>query len=189
MEQICAVVDIQGFYIKGVFYARECAIVNDKVTTCQEFNPGLNWYDLTKREKSHVNYCKRYIHGLNLQPFTKNSPIPKSDELVNYLLSQYKLLATNEKPLFAVKNDRLKNILLDAGILVCDLNETKYQFPPLATLDKMYGGKWTCAFHIKQKNFENHRCAYRKCIQMWQHVKFTCEPSVEVHQFEEVKIV
>jgi len=190
MDQICAVVDIQGFYVKGTFYARECAVVNDNVTTCQEFDPGIEWSDLSRKEISHVNYCKRFIHGLSFQPFVnlQNSPIPKSGELVKYLLAQYKLLATNEKPLFGVKNDSLKNILLDAGILVCDLNDIKYRFPSIQQLNKMHGRRWTCAFHLKQ-NFENYRCAYRKCIQMWQYIKFAREPQIDVQKFEEIEIV
>ena len=174
MDKVCAVVDAQGFILRGEFYAREAAVASEGWTNCQEFNPGFKWTDLNRKEIGTVKFCMRKIHGLYLHPYPNNkySPVPNSNQVGNYFKSYYNLIATKEKPLFAVKNERVKNILAHNEIPFLDLNEVQYQFPSINTLERMYSNLKTCAYHLKPR-FKNHvfRCAYRKCIHMWSYIK------------------
>jgi hypothetical protein len=169
MDQICAIIDAQGFYLNNKFYIRECAIVSDKLSHCQEFYTNINFDELTSIDKNNVIHCKRNIHGLLLNPYMDNLPLPSSDGFIHYIKYFYDVLSSKEKPLFAVKHEPLKRLLESSGIPVCDLNDKKYKIPKIADLEEWYGNRWTCAYHIKSNYVL--RCAYRKCIHLYNYIR------------------
>ena len=207
MNQICAIVDAQGFVIRGQFYARECAIVAEGYMNCQEFRPNINWYELSRQERNTIHFCTNKIHGLrfNASISGKNSPIPSSDEIVNYLKMHYMRLATKERSHFAVKNKLLKDILISANIPVIDLDDGIYNLPPVGVLERKYNVQWVCGYHRSslpppppppppppsshhngslssyhwkmghRRPRRYHRCAYRKCLNIWRYLKENVE--------------
>ena len=54
MEQICAVIDVQGFQFKDRFVPREIAIVSQFISQCQELNPRMNWKELSDEDQAVV---------------------------------------------------------------------------------------------------------------------------------------
>jgi len=177
---ICAFVDAQGFYINGKFVVRECAIVSEKLQLCQEFNPNFKWNDLSDADKSNVKYCTKY-HGLTLNPKDLYL-IPNSNKIEDYLKSFYTLLATDEKPYFAVKNDQFKQLLIDFNIPHCDLN--KRNIPAIKQLERDFRTTWICSHHMLSRN-RYFKCAYRKCLIIW---KYFCYFSGESQYLKETTL-
>jgi len=66
MENICAIIDVQGFYVNSEFLVRELAIVSPNLCLCQEFNPNIKWNDLNLNDYNTVKHCYNRVHGLSL---------------------------------------------------------------------------------------------------------------------------
>jgi hypothetical protein len=167
MDKICAVVDAQGFYVKGQFYVRECAIVCDIIEICDEFDPEIVLSDLNDDEIKNVEYCTRYLHGLPLIPTILS--IPKSSTIDEYLKSLHKLLAKEDKFYFGVKNNQFKEILAKSGIPYLDLNTL--EIPSIEELEKLNSLRksWVCKKHFIRNN-RQYRCAYLKCLLLWKYI-------------------
>src|SRR6266700_4803525 len=114
MDQICAVVDVQGFQFKDRFVAREVAIVSDFISQCQELNPRMHWKSLQEEDQKVVLYTTKYINGLHYCPFNERNHcyIYNSEDIGNVLTMWYEMVASKEKPLFAYKNQQLGKILM-----------------------------------------------------------------------------
>lgn len=183
MEQCCAICDVQGFIIDKRFHAREIAIVSDSISICQEFSTGIDWNDLSEKDKQQIRYTTKKIHGLPYNPSfdSRKNPLLISNQAGDYIISIYKNIFSEEKPLLGVKNDHMKTILIEAGLPYLDLNSEVYNCPSVGSLENYYGNKWTCAYHIKiplnkiqqRQQIVNYRCAYRKCFYFWRWMK--CE--------------
>ena len=187
MDKVCAVVDAQGYYIRGRFYAREAAFVSDTIGHCQEFNPNIRWSSLTKKEEGSIYKVRSKIHALSLNVFkNKQSIIPPAEHMINYLKTFHKMLATEEKPYVAVKNKWLKDELEKAEIPYIDLDDSKYGFPSINEIEKLYNNTWLCSYHCKVKprrqDESTFKCASRKCYNLWHYIKAYKAPLVQEMQ-------
>jgi hypothetical protein len=175
MDKVCAVVDIQGFDFGDRFIARELAICSDQLTQCQELNPKLNLKSLTEKDQQTVRHCTKFTHGLNFCPFNpiERAFLPHSNDVGYLLQSYYNMISKPDKPYFAYKNRRLGEILKANNIPCFDLDDPDLNFPPMKQLEKIYGNRYTCGYHRQQSRGFHvpHKCAYRKCNQLWRHLK------------------
>jgi hypothetical protein len=177
MEKICAVVDAQGFYINNKFFVRELSMVSDELTICIEFDPGFNWHELSQEDKNIIMYSTKYIHGLYFRPFNpdKHNYLNKSEDIGFVLQKWYQMVATNQKYLFAHKNNQLGKILTELGIQCIDLSELN--FPTYDKIQQKYGDVYLCAYHKRPRSFTkcNLTCAYRKACHLYRELKENCQ--------------
>jgi hypothetical protein len=172
MENICAVVDAQGFFISNKFYPREVAIVSDSISFCQEFNPKLKWDLLDNDQHILAKYCYDHIHGFKLNvKESKKSIIQDSENYIKHLSKFYKIIATESKQFYGIKNDLYDDLII-AGIPVINLSDKQYDFPSIYTLEGKYNNSyWMCAYH--DNVHDGLRCSLRKCYNIWKHLKET----------------
>ncbi len=182
MDKIFAIVDAQGFIVKKKFYAREVAIINDNFSYCQEYDPNLHLDYISKDDVRRIKFCTYKLHGLTLRPMEKSSLtfMPKSDDIIGILRHYHKLLSHPNRPYFGVKNELLRRILEDGDIPYLDLNREEFNFPSINYLEKFYNNYWTCGYHRKfpvninpnkKEPIISYRCAFRKCANIWRHIK------------------
>ena len=107
----------------------------------------------------------------NLQPTdnSKNSPIPKSNSIKDYLKNFHKILSNGEKCYFAIKNNQLKKILNECDIPTFDL-ENLNNIPSIKEMEQSNGKSLICSNHLISK-IRRYRCAYRKCLLLWKYLK------------------
>jgi hypothetical protein len=173
MEQICAVLDVQGFQFKDRFVPREVAIVSDFTSQCQELNPMMNWKDLSDEDQAVVVHSTKFKHGLHYCPFNpkEHSFVYESVRIGEIINIWYSMVSSAEKPLIAFKNPQLGKILKDLGIPCLDLD--KVTFPSVSQLQDKYGDNYLCSYHKKPPRGSNIRltCAYRKANQIMREIK------------------
>jgi hypothetical protein len=176
MNEICAIVDIQGFNFKDRFVARELAICSDVITQCQELNPKIYWRSLTPEEQELIKHTTKFVNGLYYAPFNpvEHAFLPHSDDVGVLLKSYYDLIASPEKPKFAFKNQFLKPILEKENIPYIDLDDLQYNIPSINTIENIFGNNYACGYHKKPpRDGSNiaYRCAYRKTNHLWRYLK------------------
>ncbi len=175
MEQICAVIDAQGFIFKDRFVAREVAIVSDYMSQCQELNPKIEWKNLTDEEKDIVFVTTKYKHGLHFCPFNPREHcfLPDSLDIDSIIGIWYDMVVTSEKTLVAYKNKNIGDILKKLQIPCLDLDDPKYNFPTIKDLKMKYGSNYLCAYHKKPPPGSRLylTCAYRKSNQIFREIK------------------
>lgn len=173
MDKICAVIDIQGFQLPDRFIPKEVAFVSENYSQCFEINPGISFKDLSDKDKQIVIHTTRYKNGLHILPFNDRNfcYLPKEEDLGNILLTLYNFVASEEKPLVAVKNQQTLKYLSDSGIPFIDLNEEKWEFPNHKAIQEKYNDNYLCSYHKKPFN-QNIilTCAYRKCAQIFREI-------------------
>jgi hypothetical protein len=148
MENICAIIDVQGFCKNKKFVPREIAVAsNHLMSMCFEVDPELSNDELFEDRVTN-NYVKHNVHGLGFKPkgnkFINQNEVPK---LLRYLYETHK---NENATLFGIKNSQLAKILTDNKIPFIELNT-----PKLERLDEYYGGD----YHEEK---EGGRCALRK---------------------------
>ncbi|RWS00495.1 uncharacterized protein B4U79_16862, partial [Dinothrombium tinctorium] len=172
LNEICFILDVQGFHIRNTFYARELAFVNNGGSFVIEFDTGLNPVDLTPEELTSINYVQKFLHGLSLRAHRVGSSLKNLSSsclrcVCKYIYDKFR---SQNKWKVGVKNFHLKKILDEENIPYVDLDDEIYHCPKLATLDAFYGSnKWTCAYHKLYARSNECRCALRKgtYLQRW----------------------
>lgn len=159
MNEVCFVIDVQGFGISEGFFPRELAIRGDKGVIFYTFD--LPYIKFDKKDKKTVQFCSKFIHGIGWsQELLVNSlPVSMFKDLVSHL---YKKFSTNAKPLVGVRNGYLKRVLMDLAIPVYDMESIKIEIRDLAC----------CAFHKFGR-----RCAINKVMNLYNHVKTSVDDS------------
>ena len=85
MDNITGVIDMDGCTINKIFYCRELACIRKGQTyaTSTLFDLGLQWKDLSEKDKKAARFVKRYIHKIRFtsppnqptnQPTSQQSP-------------------------------------------------------------------------------------------------------------------
>ena len=161
MNQVCAVVDIQGFSLQDGFRTRELAIWNDDTKVCFDVDPELCMFFLNKTDRRTVKYSTHNLHGLLHESFEDNAP--KSKDLGKLLEMAYLTLIRPDKKLFGIKNTQLAEIL------------DQYDIPyiELSTLEIVYKREGFCINHTElcPKRRHKYRCALRKTESLWTSLK------------------
>ena len=165
MDNICAVIDIQGFNLSIGFIPKELAISSPFLSQCQELNPDINWNDLNEEDVKTINYTTKNLNGLHLLPFNDKAYafLPKSENVDLVIKNWYSEIISKmpeDKYLFAFKNCYVKNILERCEIPSLNLDDI--DFPNLRELNRKYGYHYLCAYHKKPPRGIKLTCAYRK---------------------------
>ena len=175
MEEICAVIDAQGFIFKDRFIAREVAIISEYLSQCQELNPQIEWSKLTEEEKDIIQYSTKQIHGLHFCPFNprEHAFIPNSNEIDSIIKVWYEMVVTPEKTIIAYKNYNIGEILDKLQIPSLNLDDPKFHFPTVKQLKIKYGNNYLCAYHKRPVPGSKIylTCAYRKANQIYREIK------------------
>lgn len=182
---ICAVIDVQGFYIDRKFYPRELAIVNDKLRLCFEidceFPPNMNMeYNVLKK----FTFQQIHLHGIPMKKVLndKTSRCFKNKDLKNLVQELYNRVKTEDKFIFATKNQQTSDLLWEYEIPYLDLEKQMVGneiCPTLKDFDKVVGpNNCFCLLHfVLNKPLYNSqfRCALRKSIYIWDWLKYKVE--------------
>ncbi len=146
LNQICAVVDVQGFATKSHFYPRELSVIGKNIEVNMEFDTRQNAKYLPYAEQKTIHYQTQKIHGLTLRPsYEARAGLKHANRLRRVLWRIYKSVVTEDKPYFGCKNQQLAEILEEEGIPFIDLDSVA---PRLRDLDKLNGGcAWLCKYH------------------------------------------
>ena len=172
-NQICAVIDAQGFFINKKFYPREVSIVNAEYQLCFEIIPIIS-LDTKINYLAHFNKQSQELHGIPMaQVINKDSKTVFSISKLRHIIEEiYLRLRTEEKNLFAVKNQQMAGLLTEYQIPFFNLEKEEVGgevCPTLTVFDK-FSNSIYCAIHAKlapKKNKSNHRCAMRKSKMIW----------------------
>lgn len=175
MDKICAVIDVQGFQFKDRFVPREIAIISDNISQCQELNTQMNWKDLSEEDQAVVLHSTKFKHGLHYCPFNpvQHCFLYPSNEIGNIIIQWYSMVAIEEKPYLAFKNQQMGNILKKLEIPCIDLDDPAYGFPSYKDIQEKYGDCYLCSYHKRPSRSLNIKliCAYRKANHLYRQLK------------------
>ena len=176
MENICAIIDFQGFKInKNLFIPREMAISSDSISMCMEINPELDLNDFETSEQNIIKFITHNINGLHIKPFNDVNYcyIPKQNEIGEVLSLWYNLVSSTEKPLVACINDVTRKILSENNIPYLDLSDPALDFPSYKQIKIQNQTNYLCGYHksFAYKSPNKFICAYRKCAQVYKVIK------------------
>ena len=179
MEQICAVIDVQGFQFSDRFVPREVAIISDKISQVMELDTKINWRELNEQDRAVVLYSTQEIHGLHFNPFNPKDScfLYTSNEIGKIINIWYDMIATESKPLFAFKNQQLGKILSELEIPSFDLDDPALNIPPYEKIKEHFGDNYLCGIHKRPPTHKRFilNCAYRKANQLYRLIKESCE--------------
>jgi hypothetical protein len=179
-EQICAVIDIQGFFVDKVFYPRELAIVNDKYQLCLEIDSQITEENKMSNYR-HFSFQTNYIHGIPVDKVIdeKTLRIITIDKLKNFICDLYNLIKTDNKFYFGIKNQQLSKLLDEYELPYVNLETESigYEYcPTLKLFDSVCNNRHAyCLLHSllhKTQIDEKIRCSLRKCVNIWNWLSF-----------------
>jgi hypothetical protein len=80
MDNITGVIDMDGFTINKIFYCKELACIRKGQTyaTSTLFDLGLQWKDLSEKDKKAARFVKRYIHKIRFTSPPNQPTVPYS---------------------------------------------------------------------------------------------------------------
>jgi hypothetical protein len=174
MVKLCAVIDAQGFQIGDQFYIRELCLIpcySRNKYYCEVDIP-ISYENLNEKDKTTVNFCRQFVHGLPLETRVNNA-IPHSD-LPEKLRLLYELHRIGSDDKIGVKNTQLQKLLTRWGIPCIDL-EIYLDCPPIKWLRHSYKMKDVCEIHtdfIRNKRIHIARCAEDKAKNLWQWLRY-----------------
>lgn len=169
MENICGVIDAQGFLIMGDFYIREVSFAPMESSRAFHTNVRIPWHfhNLSEEDKKRVRYCERYIHGMKLNLDQSEVSINHND-IGQKLKAIYEKLAVCPHDVFGVKNHQLSKLLDKWGIPNVDL-ET-FNCPSVKILREKYKENNVCERHSPLKSSNKRKrpqCAVDKTALLW----------------------
>ena len=92
MDNITGVIDMDGFTINKIFYCKELACIRKGQTyaTSTLFDLGLQWKDLSEKDKKAARFVERYIHKIRFTspPNQPTVPIFRLPDIVKEFFSE-----------------------------------------------------------------------------------------------------
>ena len=162
-NNICAVIDAQGFTSNGIFYPRELAIVSDNLNDCVQIDTKLDYASMSQKDKRTNMYLEHYLLGMPLRPYRALLGL-KTAEVYSTIENWYEMVATDKSSILGVKNYQLEEIVKSINIPYFSL----FECPKGEKLDNKYGPIWFCAYHTHlPKNNNKARCSRRKATYIW----------------------
>ena len=144
-HHVCCVMDAQFFVSNGKDVFREFSFVSKNEINCMQVDPGF----LAISDAKTNWFIQKLITGLGYRPrkcyFNQNNIRP-------YIKKLYKRASSIDKPLVAVYNNQLCDILKE-------LNIPHYDCPIESSCN------WLCNFHHENK--ESHKCALNKSLRLY----------------------
>jgi hypothetical protein len=164
INEICGVIDAQGFTVNGEFYIREISVVSDFLKQTELCNTNLKYPDMSKKDRKNNLYVANNILGLSLG--NQKDDLPRGIEHGNHkVLIMYEKIRTPNRPYVAVKNDQIIEELEKWGIPYMNIGD--YGCPKIEDLVKVFKPK-PCHFHERSiPDRRKFRCAEQKCQLIW----------------------
>jgi hypothetical protein len=92
MDNITGVIDMDGFTINKIFYCKELACIRKGQTyaTSTLFDLGLQWKDLSEKDKKAARFVERYIHKIRFTspPNQPTVPLFRLPDIVKEFFSE-----------------------------------------------------------------------------------------------------
>ena len=151
-NNVCFIIDSQGFYIRNNFWPREVVIKSNEYCICLEFDPPFIT-NLSRKEKKMINFVTNRIHGITWNSSKPTLPVLSFPMIMQHLYSK---LSTKEKNMVLCKNKHLEDILTELWIPVRKFEE-----------EIIYNKNLSCKF-----NHINLRCALNKFDSIYNVIKF-----------------
>ena len=171
-KNICAVFDIQGYFVGDVFYPRELAIVNNDHQLCFELESELTAKDKGFHKTNRILYKnEEKIHGIPIANVlnTNSRQVIKFKDVPAFIITIYNKLTTADKPFVGVKNRMLFKILFLMKIPTFDL--TTKNCPNYLTFEKANKCTVLCPLHLKLMENNNNnsvvKCSLKKAFHLW----------------------
>lgn len=179
LSEVCAVMDMQGYFLNNKFYPRELSLCNEELDICVEINCGLDETDLKSYKLlNNYKFQKYLVHGIPLESIRDKLGLKVTSyrDLDTLITSIYQKVKTKNKCILACKNQQLSKILTKLLIPFINLETTKIEdsvCPKLEKLDNDVGKGlvWFCPLHTCLPNDEESRkklrCSLRKSRYIW----------------------
>ena len=171
MENICLIIDFDGFALKDrEFLTRELGYAAMDTDECGVVSFDLSGEPPLDESLNHhksVWYCRNLVHGLPYYPVEGECPLPLH-ELDQFLLDLYRRHATEYKKLVAYKGGICeRNKLGQLGIPHVNLEQ--YECPRYETLLRMGYDDVSCGLHEKPRKVKVFHCALAevKAFRRW----------------------
>ena len=159
-DDVCLVIDMDGFHVGDRFQCRELGYCSWKGDTGRvAFKPSTPFKHLTDKEKRYVTYVQRNIHGLRYTPNAVDEEIHNNP--YSTLRRLYKEFTTEHRTRVAFKGGYVeKDVLMDLHLPYVDLE--LLGCPTYDTLRMWdHAELWpSCPWHI---NPSFHHCAMAEC--------------------------
>ena len=165
-DNVCLVIDLEGFYVQGAFQLRELGYHSWQGDAGRHsFFQRVMYRDLPDKDRRTVGVVCRKIHGLSYQPSEVGDPTDPRN--LHYLLHRlYRKFATEHRTVVAYKGGNIeKELLLNLGIPCVNLELLgcpKYDVLRRQCLreDLLPG----CGFHSRPTI---HHCPLTECHDFW----------------------
>ena len=172
-NEVCAIIDSQGFFVKNTFFPREISIVNDDYKLCFEVIPDID-KDFKVKNFKNFSYQQHQLHGIPIESVLseKTKKVIHIDQLRQLIEEIYFRVRTEEKKLVGVKNLQLAILLKEFQIPYFNLETQEVGgeiCPTLRDFEKFKISSF-CSLHatLRRKfNQDIHRCALRKANAIW----------------------
>ena len=174
LEQICLVIDFDGFMFGKKFLVREmgyCSLISTRaVNDSIRFDLTKYWNELTERDKKTNLYITRNIHGLSFRPFYKEHDCFPEEYLTYFLENLYRTIRgeDNSQLIVAYKGGIHEKRILDE-LNIPSINLEKFGCPKYDNLLSSYDLNHlpvTCGYHSKltKRNTFTAHCAKSECL-------------------------
>ena len=173
-NQICGVLDVQGFNVGKHFFTRKIGFVNNDYELCFEIKCNINKEVREKNERT-LSHQKWQIHGIPINPVLEDCSkrLVDCSKLNNLIEEIYCRVKTENKPLIGIKNHFLAKILDEIEIPYFNFERERIggeSCPPLQLFDRFHKDPF-CRLHsvLAPGVLVNHyRCALRKSSNIWE---------------------
>ena len=155
MNRIAGIIDMDGFTIERKFYCKELGILELGKTeaTSHIFDLGVNWTNLSKKDKTQCLFLISNIHKLPFYTPIEDNPLPL-EELDNIVEDFYKNVKTSQRDIVAYKGGIFERDLLKK-LKIPSINLEQFGCPRcIHLLDKLV---WleTCNHHTSPNCYEH----------------------------------
>ena len=165
MDKICCVMDAQGFVKNKRFYPREISILSHTLKQTVLCDTSLIKSEMNLKDRKTNDFLANNILGMSMGTYDLDIKHRMTDDAAQMILILYEKVHTEARPVVAIKNDQLKEILDDWGIPYIDIS--CYGCPNIKKLKQQCNAK-ICHFHEREVPDRSRlRCAEQKCEIMW----------------------
>lgn len=158
MNNICLMIDIDGFTISRKFYARELGYASLTGDDYGSFRFDLTHVYPSEKDMKCVTYCKKMVHGLSLYPEANETNLYPEESIEDLIKELYYKNKINVKSFIGYKGGTIEKQILSKlelpHINIEIFGCPKYnELPPPNIKD--------CGFHL---NIKTVHCPMKECF-------------------------
>ncbi|GBN91246.1 hypothetical protein AVEN_243958-1 [Araneus ventricosus] len=151
MDQVCCVIDFDGFRVSGQFLVREFGYIGINSSTGSSVRFDLRPYeeDISRSEWKTIDYVTKHITGLPFHPMENEETAPLR-LLKCKVIAVHDLYRTDDKNVVAYKGGNVEKDLLQQ-LNIPYLNLEDYGCPKFDILKNQQTYE-NCGYHIRDKH-------------------------------------